>query len=331
MKFLSPVLITGASGFVGSHLAEVLSRQKVRVKLLVRSTSRIPFKPTARMELWYGDVTDLESVRKAMKGVKVVYHLAGILRGSNREQFENVNVQGTENVCRAMAEVKSAKRLVCVSSLSAAGPSQLGSPITEKYPCKPVSIYGETKLKGERIAISYKNKFQVSVIRPAAVYGPRETDIFAYFKMVRQGLVLIPGDGIQEISFVHVSDVVDSILLAGQSPKAVGQIYFVSDGKSYRWEDFARVVGQVLKRSFITIRVPMGIVRMVAELGELGAKITGKPTMVNRDKIKEGMVPAWVCSNGKIRKELGFSPRYDLEKGIRDSVKFYLSANWLKP
>ena len=325
------MLITGASGFVGSHLAEVLARHKVKVKLLVRSTSRIPFKPTAQMELCYGDVTDLESVRKAMKGVKVVYHLAGILRGSDREQFENVNARGTENVCKAMAEEKSAKRLVCVSSLSAAGPSQIGRAINEKDPCRPVSLYGETKLKGERIALSYGKKFQVSVIRPAAVYGPRETDIFAYFKMVRQGLVLIPGDGSQEISFVHVADVVDSIILAGQSPKAVGQVYFVSDGKSYRWEDFAGVVGRVLKRSFITIRVPMGIVRIVAELGELGAKMTGKPTMINRDKIKEGMVPAWVCSNEKIRKQLGFKPRFDLEKGIRDAVQFYLSAKWLKP
>jgi dihydroflavonol-4-reductase len=331
MKYHSPALITGASGFVGGHLAETLAAKRVRVKLLVRRTSRLPFKPGPLMEPCYGDVTDPESLKKAVKGTRIVYHLAGILRGSDRNQLENVNAQGTENVCRAMAGERGPKRLVCVSSLSAAGPSRPGKPITEADPCRPVSLYGETKLKGEQIALSYQKKFPVTVVRPAAVYGPRETDIFAYFKMVRQGLVLIPGDGRQEVSFVHVADVVDSLLLAGTSPKAVGETYFVSDGKSYRWDEFAGFVGKALKRSFITIRIPMGIVRIVAEFGELGAKITGKPTMVNRDKIKEGAAPAWVCSDAKISKQLGFRPKFNLAKGVEDTVKFYLSAGWLKP
>ena len=138
-------------------------------------------------------------------------------------------------------------------------------------------IYGETKLKGEQIALSYGRKFQVSVIRPGAVYGPRETDIFAYFKMVRQGLVLIPGDGKQEISFVHVADVVDSILRAGQMPKRWAKFISFPTGKATDGRNSRQWSERSLKRSFMTFRIPMGVVRIVAELGELGAKMTGKP------------------------------------------------------
>jgi nucleoside-diphosphate-sugar epimerase len=331
MKFLSPVLVTGASGFVGSHLAEALSRKKVKVKLLVRRTSQLPFEPMPQMELCYGDVTDYESVRKAVRGVKVVYHLAGILRGSDCNNFKNVNAEGTRNVCRAAECEKGIKRLVYVSSLSAAGPSPAGSSIDETTPCHPVSFYGETKLMGEEIALSYRKKFPVSVLRPAAVYGPRETDIFAYFKMVRQGLVLIPGDGSQQISFIHVTDLVDALLKAAHSSKSVGRVYFVSDGKSYRWEEITALIGKTLKKSYLTIKVPLGIVKIVAIVGDLVGRITGKPSMVNRDKIKEAMVPGWSCSNQKIRKELSFKPKFGIQKGIENTVQFYLSVGWLKP
>ena len=330
MKFTSPALVTGASGFVGSHLVEALARQKVKVKLLVRKTSRLPFKLTPEMELCYGDVTDFESVQKAMKGVKVVYHLAGILRGSNFSKLEQVNAQGTRNVCRAAEQEGGVRRFICVSSLSAAGPSRAKSAMDEKTPCQPACAYGETKLMGEQIALSFRKKIPMTVLRPGAVYGPRETDIFAYFKMVRQGMVLIPSIE-QKVSFIHVLDLVEAILKAAHSPKAVGQIYFVSDGKGYSWEQISAFIGKSLKKTYFTFKVPMGVVKMVAGLGEAVEKVSGKASMVNLDKIKEAYFPLWVCSNKKIREELGFNPRFEIQRGIEDTVRFYHSAGWLKP
>src|ERR1019366_647530 len=139
MKYFSPVLITGASGFVGSHLAEALAREKVKVKLLVRKTSRLPFVPTPEMEICYGDVTDLESVRQAAQGTEAIYHLAGILRGSNYAHLKSVNAEGTRNVCKAAEEIKGFQRLLYVSSLSAAGPAREKLEIDENDPCRPVS------------------------------------------------------------------------------------------------------------------------------------------------------------------------------------------------
>lgn len=330
MKFFSPALITGASGFVGSHLAEALALQGVKVKLLVRPTSRLPFKVSKNMELCYGDVTDLESVRKAARGVKVIYHLAGILRGSNKKRLEDVNAEGTRNVCRAAEEVKGLKRLLCVSSLSAAGPARGKGPIQETDPCRPACLYGETKLKGEEIALSYRKKFPVTVLRPGAVYGPRETDIFAYFKMVRQGLVLIPSIH-QEVGFIHVADLIFAILKAAHSPRSVGQTYFVSDGKGTSWEQIAAAIGRSLGRKYFTIKVPMGIVKMVAGLGEVAEKVTGKASMVNLDKIQEAYFPSWVCGIKKIQRHLGFKPRYDIVRGVENATRFYVSKGWLKP
>ena len=331
MKFLSPVLITGASGFVGGHLVEALARQNVKVKLLVRSTSKLPFQPTANMQLCYGDVTDLESLRQAMKDVKVVYHLAGVLRGSNFSSYRDVNAEGTRKVCQAASENK-VKRLVYVSSLSAAGPSPEEGPIDETAFPRPVSFYGQTKLMGEDIALSYQTHYPVTVLRPGAVYGPRETDIFEYFKMVAGHLVVIGGADTQKISFVYVDDLVDAILLAAHSKKAEGKTYFVSDGQSYHWSDITAYIGKALNKSYFTIKLPLGLIKMVASLGDLVTYFTGKsilPPIVSSDKMKEAQVLGWACKNTKLRQELGFKPKISIEAGIKKTVKAYQAAGWL--
>jgi dihydroflavonol-4-reductase len=332
MKLLSPVLITGASGFVGSHLAENLAQKNIEAKLLVRQTSRLPFSPSRKMKLCYGDVTDFESVQKAVRGVRCIYHLAGVLRGSNFETYRTVNAEGTRNVCRAAEGQKSVRRLVYVSSLSAAGPSPVDSEINETIESRPVSYYGQSKLLGETIVLSYQTHFPVTILRPGAVYGPRDRDIFEYFKMVKRGLVLIAGGDSQKISFVHVLDLVDAILRAAHSPKAVGRVYFVSDGRSYNWCQFAENIGKTMGKTYLTIKVPVGFVKMLTGLGDLWIRISGKsmlPPVVSRDKMKEAQAPGWVCSNRRICRELGFKPKFDLEKGIQNTVDFYRSSGWI--
>ncbi len=334
MKFLSPVLITGASGFVGSHLAETLAKQKIKIKLLVRTTSRLPFQLLPGMELCYGDVTDLESVRTATRNVRAIYHLAGVLRGSDLSSYRKVNVAGTWNICWAAAEAGTVKRLTYISSLSAAGPSEVNSEIDETMPCRPISFYGQTKLEGEKIVQAFNGKFQVSILRPGVVYGQRETDLFEYFRMVNRGLVLNSGDGNQRVSFIHVADLVEAILLASQSLKANGRTFFVSDGQDISWNELAQLIGNVLKKTYKTFNVPLGIVRIVASLGDWAASWTGKPLLppiVSKDKVKEAAAPGWVCSNRKIRRELSFTPRIDIRKGIVDTARFYLENGWLQP
>jgi nucleoside-diphosphate-sugar epimerase len=283
------------------------------------------------MEMCYGDVTDLVSLRKAMKGVKVVYHLAGVLRGSKFSVYRNVNAEGTRKVCQAASESK-VKRLIYVSSLSAAGPSTQDGPIDETVFPQPVSFYGQTKLMGEDIALSYNIHYPVTVLRPGAVYGPRETDIFEYFKMVASHLVVIGGADTQKISFVYVDDLVDAILLAAHSKKAEGKTYFVSDGKSYHWGEITAYIGKALNKSYATIKIPLGLVKVAASLGDFVTYLTGKsilPPIVSSDKMKEAQVPGWACKNTKLRQELGFKPKVDIETGIQKTVEAYQAAGRL--
>jgi nucleoside-diphosphate-sugar epimerase len=329
MEISSPVLVTGANGFVGSHLAEKLAQKGVQVNALVRKTSHIPFQTGPLLRLVYGDVTDLDSIKAAAQGVKIIYHLAGILRGSSLQKLNEVNAEGTRNVCEAALGVEGLKKLVYVSSLSAAGPSRDGKPLSENSTCQPVSRYGETKLQGEVIARSFGNQIPLTILRPGAVYGPRETDILAYFKMVRDGWVLLPRLR-QEVSFVYVEDLVNAILLAGESEKAVGQSYFVSDGEVCSWQRLTEEIGKAMNRSFKTVQVPMGIVRVVAYLGELAERVGGKASMLNVDKVKEAFYTHWTCEIAKIRTQLGYQPSWDLEKGVRDTTNFYQQSGWIK-
>ena len=224
------------------------------------------------------------------------------------------------------------KRLVYVSSLSAAGPSSTEGPIDETVFPQPVSFYGQTKLMGEDIALSYQTHYPVTVLRPGAVYGSRETDIFEYFKMVANRLVVIGGADAQKISFVYVDDLVDAILLAAHSKKAEGKTYFVSDGQSYHWGDITGYIGKALNKSYFTIKLPLGLVKVLASLGDFVTYLTGKsilPPIVSSDKMKEAQVPGWACKNTKLRQELGFKPKIDIEVGIQKTVEAYRTAGWL--
>lgn len=152
--------------------------------------------------------------------------------------------------------------------------------------------------------------------------------------MVRGGIIVNSGDGSQRVSFVHVFDLVEAIMLAAKSPKSGGRIYFVSDGQGLSWNELARHIGNVLKKSYKTFNVPLGIVRMVAALGDWTKTLTGQsflPPIVSSDKVKEAAAPGWVCGNHKIRRELGFKPRFDIKKGIEETAKFYFEKGWLQP
>ena len=245
------------------------------------------------------------------------------------QKFNEVNAEGTRNVCEAALGVGGLKKLVYVSSLSAAGPSRDGKPIDENTPCQPVSLYGTTKLKGEEIARSYGSRLPLTILRPGAVYGPRETDIFAYFKMVKDGWVLLPRLT-QKVSFIYVDDLVDAILLAGKSDKSVGETYFVSDGEPRTWQEMTQEIGKAMGRTFRTLTIPMGLVRVVAYAGELAEKISGNASMLNADKVKEAFYTHWTCDNAKIRSQLGFKPGWNLEKGARDAARFYQQEGWIK-
>lgn len=323
MPLTHTVLVTGATGFVGGHLVEALARQGTPVRLLVRDARRLAFPLTKGMEIVKGDVTDASSLEAAVKGATTVLHLAGVLKGLRFEDYERVNAGGTRLLCEAMARAGGAKRLVLVSSLAAAGPCERGQVRTEKDPDAPVSFYGTSKRMGEEIARGFSDRFEVTVLRPGAVYGPRDRDVFEYFKMVRSGIVLLHGDGGQQMSFVHVDDVVQAVLLAAEVPSAAGRTFFVADGEVSTWGAMLRIAGEAMGRKFIEIHVPIPVVGVVAGVADLVARFRGRPGILNQDKVKEARGGAWTCSIEEARKTLGYQPRWALREGVAHTIDWY--------
>ena len=328
MKIAQPVLLTGATGFVGGHLAETLGKKGVKTRLLVRSVSRLAFKPGKSHEIALGDVTDPQAVRKAMVGVKTVMHLAGVLRGFNFKDYDRVNREGSLNLAKAALEAKTVKRFIQVSSLAGSGPSTPGRPRREGDPAAPVSFYGSTKLAGEEaVKATLGSKVAWTVVRPAGVYGPREKDIFQYFQMVHRGLAVLPGDGRQRVSYVHVNDLVDAILLSA-GPKAVGKTYFVAS-EDADWLELVALIERALGKRAVTLKIPLPLVKLSAFLSELVGRARGQAAILNLDKVKEAVPTAWTCDSRAIRTGLGWKPKWTLEAGIRQAAESYRAAGWL--
>lgn len=329
VKIKAPVLVTGATGFVGGHLSEALARQGVRTRLLVRSAKRLTFTPGKFHEVVCGDVTDAPTLEKALKGVKTVFHLAGVLRGFDLEDFRRVNAEGTRNVALFARRSGTVRRFVYVSSLSAAGPSVLGHPKKETDRCAPVSFYGETKWEGEQAVRRILGKtVPWTILRPGGVYGPREKDILQYFQMARIGLAFLPGNGRQSVSYVQVEDLVDAILRSAVSSRAVGKTYFVAESDA-DWLQLLDLIGKAVGRHPLSLKIPLPLVKLSALVSEAVGRFRGKAAILNCDKVKEASQAAWTCDSSKIRLELGWRPRWTLKEGLKQAAESYRLAGWI--
>jgi nucleoside-diphosphate-sugar epimerase len=325
------VLVTGGTGFVGSHLVEALLRQGTEVRCLLRKGSGLRWLKGLSIEEVRGDCDDPESLREAVKDVDQVFHLAGVTKAVREETFFRVNALGTDNLIHACLERNARlQRFVYVSSQAAAGPCRNGRRKTESDECDPVSPYGQSKRLGEDLALAHQHEIPLVVLRPCAVYGPRDTDMFAYFKLVSRGIKpCFSGEG-QYYSLCYVEDVVQAILLAATGREAKGEIFFVSDGRTYRMEEIGDALAGAMETRAIRIRVPKAILFGIASFSESLSRISGKPSLISKGKAEEMAQCDWGCDIAKARTLLGFEPRIGLSEGARRTAEWYREENWLK-
>ena len=330
-----PVLVTGANGFIGSHLVEGLLARGERVRCLVRPTSDLRYlQPLLRHETgdqveWaYGDVNDPPSLRAACAGVRAVCHLAGVTKARDGDTYRRVNAEGTRHLLEAcLAVAPHLERFVLFSSLAAAGPSPDGHPLDETAPPHPISFYGQSKLQAEAYVQEYEARLPVVILRPAPVYGPRDRDIYVYFKMAHRGLALVLPD--RRTSLIHVADLVELSWLALTKEQAIGQTYFAADGQTYEWTYLARVIAAALNRRPLYITVPDALLSGLALLIRPLERFARRPLLLNTQKIREMQEHYWVCDVSKARRELGFIPRVPLEQGVRETARWYRKQGWL--
>lgn len=323
------VLVTGSTGFIGSHLARELLNRGHEVSCLVRDPSSPRWLEGLDVTLTKGDCSDGESLRQAVRGVDYVFHLAGITKARNARDFYKVNSMGTENLLTAIEEERpQLKGFLLLSSLSAAGPSANGRPVNEETPPNPVSHYGKSKLMGEKAAMSRAERLPVLILRPPAVYGPRDRDFCLLFRMLKRGVFPYWGESLY--SLLYVDDLVAGIIRAAGSPQAaMGKTYFLSDGNTYSNYDIARAIAEVVSTRHqkpIKLWIPKFAMPIVAGISGLAG---GEAGIINRDKLRELGYRNWCCDSGLARRELGFSPRTTLKEGIKWTADWYKIHQWI--
>jgi nucleoside-diphosphate-sugar epimerase len=323
-------LITGANGFIGSHLAEKLLKDGKSVRCLVRRTSDLKWLENEKIELVYGELNDPESLRNAVRGVDVVVHLAGKTKAPTEEGYFKANAEGTRNLLEAAAgNAGRLKRFVYVSTQAAAGPSLDGACVRETDLPRPVTPYGASKLKGERAVLSFGDRLPVAVVRPPSVFGPRESDMLKFFKMIKRGLRPMLGWGERLVSLVFIDDLVQGIMLCAEKDRAVGQVFFINTVDRISWKDFGRAAAEAAGKKGIPVIVPMPLFVAAVWANDWICGMFKKETILNRSKIPEFLHRYWICDGSKARNELGYQPREDLGTALRLTMDWYVRQGWL--
>ena len=323
------VFLTGATGFVGSFLAEYLIEKKYEVRCLVRKESNLKWIADLDVECYYGSLSDKNSILHGIEGCDYVYHCAGITKALTEEDYFIGNFEGTKNLIDACLKYKDLKRLIHISSQAAIGPSPTLIPIDESHKPNPLTYYGKSKLAAEDYVRKNIKKLPITIVRPPAVYGPRETDILEFFKTVRTGIIPQLGGKEKYISLIHVRDLAKGIIMAGESDKSLGETYFITSPKPYAWEELARTTLKVLQKKGIKIPIPVAIMKGVAAVSEGISAFTKKPALVNHQKIIEMEQDFWICSPKKAKNDLGFEAEISLENGIRETIIWYKENKWM--
>jgi nucleoside-diphosphate-sugar epimerase len=319
-------LVTGATGFVGSHLAEALRRRGDEVTVLARSASKAAALAPLVVRVVPGHLHDRAALQRAVEGQDVVYHVAGVVAARSEAEFMAANRDGTRNLVEAL-ESTGTGRLVLVSSMAAAGPTIKGRPLRGDEAPRPVTAYGRSKLAAEQAVTA--SRLAWTIVRPPMVYGPRDQEVLKVFRLARLGLAPVLGDGSQELSAVHGADLAEALIAAGTTGATAGRAYYACHPEVFTSADMARAVGRAMGKSPAVIRVPATIGRGVLMITEAAARLTGHTTILTADKANEFFQPAWTGDPGPLTRDTGWRAARDLRTGLEETYQWYRTAGWL--
>jgi len=320
------VLVTGATGFVGGHLAEALRRRGDEVTALARSASKAAALAPLGVRVVPGDLHDRAALQRAAEGQDVVYHVAGVVAARSEADFMVANRDGTRNLVEALGQMGTG-RLVLVSSMAAIGPTIKGRPLRGDEAPRPVTAYGRSKLAAEQAVTA--SALPWTIVRPPMVYGPRDQEVLKVFRLARFGVAPVLGDGSQELSAVHGGDLAEGLIAAGTTVAAAGRAYYACHPEVFTGADMARAVGRAMGKSPAVIRIPATIGRGVLMLTEAAARLTGHTTILTADKANEFFQPAWTADPGPLMRDTGWKAAHDLRSGLEETYRWYRTAGWL--
>jgi nucleoside-diphosphate-sugar epimerase len=326
---MARALVTGVNGFVGSHLAGHLLDGGWEVRGLVRRTSDTRWLPTDRIELVYGDAAVPGSLPAAVEGVDVVYHLAGVTRARDEASYLRVNAEGTGNLVRA-ARNASVGRFLFVSSLAAGGPSVKGRPRTEADADRPAGAYGRSKKAGEAELERNAGGLAWTVLRPCAVYGPRDADFLILARLAAKGWVLRFTGPPQPVCVVHVRDLVRAIVEASRPESARGRVYYVAHPEATTWRDIGTRMAAARGRRPRSLIVPRGLIPVAGRLSGVVTAALRRHNPLPSDRIRDLLAEAWTCDPARAGRDFGFSASVGLEQGIPEIMRWYAEEGWIR-
>jgi len=324
------VLITGASGFLGFHIINAALQANLDVFAAVRAKSNIRHLidlPVKIVQLNYENPLALAEDFKQKK-YNYIIHAAGITKANNEAEYNLVNNIYSNNLALAASEIQEhLKKFVFISSLAAAGPlKDIEGAIDESMIPNPVTAYGRSKLNAEKQLSTYN--FPVTILRPTAIYGPREKDLFIVANYLKKGFDPHIGKFPQKLSFVHGKDVATLAVKALFLQQANG-IYNVTDGHVYGRYDFGIIIKKILNRKAVRVHIPIGVLKIILVGVEKINRYLKKVSPVNREKLNELAAVNWSCDISKAKSSLGYLPVYDLELGLKESIDWYIDNKWL--
>jgi len=324
------VAVTGGTGFIGSHVVELLLDQAgVEVRRLVlprQATLWLEGKPVAFFE---GDVTDRSTLGPFLLGCDAIVNIAGLTRALTEEEFIAVNARGAVNLAEAALALPNGPRhIVSMSSLAVVGPCPEGRCADEGDPLRPLTPYARSKAALESSLRAYEGRLHSTFIRAPGVYGPRDRDFLQYFKLVKRGLRIIIGRR-NVMSLVYVKTLARAIVSCILNPAAYGQAFFIADDGEYDWDDFSAMVEKALGKKTLRIHLPDSFVALAAFISETAKPLLRRPPLIDKNKLLDLRQPRWVVSTAKARRLIGFEPVMATEDALAETARWYEEHGWI--
>jgi dihydroflavonol-4-reductase len=325
-------LVTGATGFIGSHLVDALLERGIEVRCIVRRSSNRRWLTGKPVELVEASLDAPDTLPRALQGVDIVFHIAGVIAARTFQEFLRGNRDATANLLHATLRfAPNVKRFLFLSSLAAVGPApSLSEPVTEDTPYHPITAYGRSKQAAEEVVLASRTELPITIVRPPAVYGPRDAATLPFFRAIRYGLAPIIGLREKYLSLVHVRDLVEGILLAAFAEAAIGRVYFISSEEFYTWYQLSEIARVALgRRRILRLRIPHAVVMGVASIAEVSGWLLSRPPVFDFEKGRDLLQPYWICSTERARRELGYRQQVGLAEGMHETVAWYRAQGWL--